>query len=286
MNSYQLQFGILIVSLCFFSRCTSEKSSLNDKQPARIQLHTESKFFTPGVPFEIAIEIELAEKYHTYWENPGDAGLAPEFKWDLPDGWQSFPIKYPVPERIIQNEIATFGYHDRVIFITGILPNVNVNDSVASLYLRANILVCKEACIQFSDTITINLQKSRDLKSLKTDSSKVGLFKKARSSLPETEFLKNAHWRLEDQNILIFFAKDTLIKNFDNVKFYPLTKGVFNLLKTEEVRITDSLVNISLFLSNFQSQQLKTIEGLLVYEKSTQILAIPVHATPYPTRRF
>ena len=32
----------------------------------------------PGTPFRVGLRLRMADGWHTYWKNPGDAGVPPE----------------------------------------------------------------------------------------------------------------------------------------------------------------------------------------------------------------
>src|SRR5580704_2062511 len=59
-------------------------------------LVTETDAMQPGTPFRVALRLRLADGWHTYWKNPGDAGVAPEFTID---GVTASPIDWPTPSR-------------------------------------------------------------------------------------------------------------------------------------------------------------------------------------------
>ena len=51
----------------------------------------------PGGEVELAIHMRPAPGWHGYWQNPGDAGLPMDVKWQLPKGFAAGPLRYPVP---------------------------------------------------------------------------------------------------------------------------------------------------------------------------------------------
>ena len=48
------------------------------------ELVSNVKTIEPGVPFEIALRLSMDPEWHTYWENPGDTGLATTLDIELP----------------------------------------------------------------------------------------------------------------------------------------------------------------------------------------------------------
>src|SRR5258706_6099571 len=66
----------------------------------KVVLVSEEVDVQPGRPFSVGLVMRMRAGWHTYWKNPGDAGLPPRIKWRLPGGFSAGPIQWPVPERI------------------------------------------------------------------------------------------------------------------------------------------------------------------------------------------
>ena len=56
------------------------------------ELIPESTTVQPGKPFDVALHLHSDPGWHTYWINPGDAGLATSITWMLPPGFTAGPI--------------------------------------------------------------------------------------------------------------------------------------------------------------------------------------------------
>jgi DsbC/DsbD-like thiol-disulfide interchange protein/cytochrome c biogenesis protein CcdA len=64
----------------------------------------------PGGEVEMAIRMIPAPGWHGYWQNPGDAGLPMEVKWQLPPGYSAGPLRYPVPGRLTVAGLMNYVY--------------------------------------------------------------------------------------------------------------------------------------------------------------------------------
>ena len=53
---------------------------------SRAELLSDRDAVGPGERFTLALRLRLSPGWHTYWLNPGDSGMAPEFRWTLPEG--------------------------------------------------------------------------------------------------------------------------------------------------------------------------------------------------------
>lgn len=62
-----------------------------------------------------ALELRLEPGWKTYWRQPGDSGLPPEFDWMGSDNLAGVTLHWPAPEVIRSGDDLTLGYHDRLI---------------------------------------------------------------------------------------------------------------------------------------------------------------------------
>jgi thiol:disulfide interchange protein/DsbC/DsbD-like thiol-disulfide interchange protein len=101
-------------------------------------LVTDTDAMQPGKPFRVALRLRLADGWHTYWKNPGDAGVAPELTID---GASESPIDWPTPRRVSEGQVMTYAYTGEVL-----LP-VTVTASTGAIKAHAQWLVCKDICV-------------------------------------------------------------------------------------------------------------------------------------------
>jgi thiol:disulfide interchange protein DsbD len=102
----------------------------------------------PGKPFLVALHLHMDPDWHTYWINPGDAGLPTRIKWTLPPGFTAGPIQWPVPEIHKMGPLTTYGYGGDVYLLTTITPPADASGSgKMEIKAKATWLVCQEECI-------------------------------------------------------------------------------------------------------------------------------------------
>ena len=65
----------------------------------------------------MGLRLRIAPGWHTYWQNPGDAGAPPELTLALPEGVSAGPIQWPVPRRLPEGPLMTYGYTGDFLFI-------------------------------------------------------------------------------------------------------------------------------------------------------------------------
>ena len=109
---------------------------------ATVTLVTDTDSIAGGVPFRAGLRFRLAEGWHTYWKNPGDAGVPAEVTFDLPTGTTAGPIDWPAPNRVAEGPVMTYAYTGEVL-----LPVTIQAAAPLPLKTHANWLVCKEICV-------------------------------------------------------------------------------------------------------------------------------------------
>ncbi len=120
---------------------------------AAVTLVTDTNAITPNAPFRAALRIRLTEGWHTYWKNPGDAGVAPDLTLDLPAGATADPIDWPTPKRVAEGPVMTYAYTGEVL-----LP-VTIRGVAVGMTLKAhaNWLVCKDICVPEEGDFSLTL---------------------------------------------------------------------------------------------------------------------------------
>jgi thiol:disulfide interchange protein DsbD len=109
------------------------------------------KGLVPGETFWLGLQIDHEPKWHTYWRNPGDSGLATELQWQLPDGLKPGNLIWPAPQKIPVGTMANYGYEGSVLLVTpvqvGPAFKVKAPETDITVQLHASWLVCKQECI-------------------------------------------------------------------------------------------------------------------------------------------
>ena len=105
---------------------------------ARVSLVTDTDAIAAGVPFRVALRFQLAEGWHTYWKNPGDAGIPPEVTFEPLAG----PIDWPAPSRVAEGTVMTYAYTGAFL-----LPVSMRSDGPVTLKVHGNWLVCRDICV-------------------------------------------------------------------------------------------------------------------------------------------
>jgi thiol:disulfide interchange protein len=125
-------------------------------------LVTDTDAIQPNAPFRVALRLRMTEGWHTYWKNPGDAGVPPELTIE---GAQQSPIDWPTPRRVAEGPVMTYAYTGEVL-----LP-VTVTMTTGTIKAHAEWLVCKDICVPEEGDFSLNLPVGKP-----APSAQAGLF--------------------------------------------------------------------------------------------------------------
>ena len=107
----------------------------------------------------LALNYENHPGWHTYWKNPGDAGLPIRTEFWL-DGVETTPeaLEWPVPKKFLENgDIVAYGY-DGAYSLFFRLPRSAFEGSRV-LKIRSRWLVCAHICIPGEKTLELALSE-------------------------------------------------------------------------------------------------------------------------------
>lgn len=122
------------------------------------QVATMRLIAAPGLTngrYRAAIDIAMEAGAHTYWKQPGDAGVPPVFSFNGSENVADAHVVFPTPSRISEEGIEAFGYMDEAVFPVLVTPK----DAAKPAVLKANVTyaVCRKICIPGHGTATLNL---------------------------------------------------------------------------------------------------------------------------------
>lgn len=140
---------ILLLALSFLSITSWAQGAKNETTSAQV--------IKMGDAPLLVVTINHDTGWHTYWKNPGDSGIASQFKFNLGDKEQVLEAyEWPVPEKHIEaGDILTIGYENIQHFFFKIPSTLLGKD----LGVKANFLICKDVCIPGEGIVSVKLQE-------------------------------------------------------------------------------------------------------------------------------
>lgn len=138
---------LFIITLTAALPLFAEEAPSIDPHSVPVQAHliTEDESIQPGRPFWVAVRMNIEEGWHSYWKNPGDAGMATMLDWTLPEGFTAGPIEWPYPQRFDSTSMIGFGYEEEVWFLTKIIPPKTLEkNTTVDIGVNIRWLVCSD----------------------------------------------------------------------------------------------------------------------------------------------
>lgn len=108
-----------------------------------------------GGLYDAGVEIVMPPGSHTYWQQPGEAGVPPVFAFNGSQNVAKAEVKFPVPTRISEEGIEAFGYADKVTFPVVVTPIDAAKPAV--LKVDVSYAVCSKICIPAHGAATLTL---------------------------------------------------------------------------------------------------------------------------------
>src|SRR5437763_1421476 len=151
-----MRFVCAIFALLLSAAAASAQVDSTPKVQAR--LIAENGEIEPGGTLAVALEQNIRPGWHTYWVNPGEAGLPTEIKWSLPPGWRAGAIEWPYPKRLPVGPLMNYGYEGKVWLLTKVTaPRTATPGDVVTLKATGSWLVCKEVCIPEDRPLSLSM---------------------------------------------------------------------------------------------------------------------------------
>jgi len=134
----------LTLALAGASACAQTESG-----PWSQGANSRARLLAAGAPesglYRAGIEIELKSGAHTYWRDPGDAGVPPTISFEGSRNVKQATLRFPAPSRINEGGLTVYGYRNNLILPMDVVPQ----DPKAPVHLnvRFTYAACDKICI-------------------------------------------------------------------------------------------------------------------------------------------
>lgn len=137
-----------------------------------------------GGSFDLGVRFELAEGWHVYFRNPGEAALGTELTF-AGEGATIGPVAWPTPTRLLDpsGTIATFGYEHEVLFPVRVAVAADAPSTLRTSVV-ADFLVCRVECIPGRVTLARTIPVADA--PIPASAEVVSRFESTRAALPTT----------------------------------------------------------------------------------------------------
>ena len=246
---------------------------------ATMTLAAEVASVAPGQPFRIGLRQRLAPGWHTYWKNPGDAGLPPELALSLPDGASAGAFSWPAPQRIPFGPLVNYGYEGAVLLPLVVTPPPGLRPGQSfTVEASGQWLVCAQVCIPEEGRFSLTLPVEA---SARPDPAMAPLFLQAESELP-----RPAPWPARigfdgQQGALLLQGADLSPAAVKEAYFFAAEGGVLDHAAAQPLQVAAG--GLRLGLPRGEQPLPATVEGVVaITDAAGSRSAYAVSAIPGP----
>jgi thiol:disulfide interchange protein len=238
------------------------------------RLLSDARSVEAGSTITVGIHQHIKPRWHTYWQNSGDSGLATTIAWTLPQGATAGEILWPAPKRIMIGPVANYGYEGEVTLLTKIkLPdNLRAGEN-ANIRAVVDWLVCEEICIP--EQVTLDLSIPVVAKGFSAGIS-IREIEAARAKLP----VENA-WpftaNIKDGKIeLVAASSDIQPSKIASAHFFASDWGAIKHASNQPMKAEDG--KLTLTLEPYEQKLPQSLRGVLVLNSGAEQQAYAVEA--------
>ena len=237
-----------------------------------------------GSTIMAGIEMTMDEGWHTYWINPGTAGIPTSVKWELPDWVTAGEIQWPVPEKFQSLGSTGYGYKNTIVLIVPLFVSENAPLGQVELSAKVSWLECEIQCNPRNQEVSANFVIGQALK----ESSSVNTIRDWKEKIPQrspVNIIKAKAWWGEEINqderrFIVEFDSEEVGSEVD---FFSFKFADFEFSPESKINFfDDSKVRVEKTVLKFEGQWPVRAQGLLVfnlndYEKTRAVdLDIPI----------
>lgn len=199
---------------------------------SRAELIAETQSPAPGTAVAIAFRMTPDAGWHTYWLNPGDAGLGMDVQWTLPPGVTAGALTYPVPKTLVIQGLMNHVYEGPHAILTQLTLDKRIAPGTRlPIHAEANWLACShELCLPQRGSFDLTLTAG----SGKIEAAAAKQFDSWRMALPQA-MDRPAHYRIDGtrMEIAVPFARTAQL---DRPYFFAATDNLFRYAAPQQAR--------------------------------------------------
>jgi len=126
-------------------------------QITRATLLSKTSGVIAGQTLTVGVLLEPKDEWHTYWKDPGDAGIPTTLEWTLPEGFTAGDIQWPPYTVLHEGTLKVNAYKGTVLLPVDITVPQELSAQLYPLKVRAEWLVCHDICIPESADLEMML---------------------------------------------------------------------------------------------------------------------------------
>ncbi len=277
MVAIQRLFFLALLLFLPFSALALPTSAPVALEHSTSRLVADKDAITPGETLLLALEITLKDKWHTYWENPGDTGIPTRLAWELPEGFSAGKAQWPAPHRIDIAGLMNFAYEGTLRILVPVSVPAQLTASEYKFALKADWLVCMDICVPEKGEYTLTLPVGAP--------SADSYLQDALAALPAA-FKGDATYHVMNETLTLSLPAGSLHSHHgETAEFFPLTEGMIENIAAQEVYWGDNALTLK--IKRGLNHETPPLEGIVTIGEGNErtsftLTAQPVQASPQP----
>ncbi len=261
--STRLLLAVVLALVLHWGAHLATAGTALDPALVRAELVSEVVAVQPGRPFWVAVRLGMKEGWHVNWINPGDAGLAPNVAWVLPEGFTAGDIQWPYPERFALPELLILGYEKNVLLMVEMRPPADLAADRVELQVQVEWLACREVCIPGQARLALELPVRTQPP--QSDPKWAAEFESTRSRVP----VASSDWRFSarmtaDAIVISATPSNGNTMRIEEMIFYPTAQGVIEHAMEQKLKQTARGYDLDIVRARMSSEKPTRIRGVLV----------------------
>lgn len=220
---------------------------------------------SPGATVLAGVRLQMDPHWHTYWKNPG-LGTPTKIDWQLPKGVEAGEVRWPIPQKTIDQDVTTYTYSDAVVLLVPLKLAANLPPGPLQLKADVSWLECEVQCVPGQGAVEATLKVGPEDKASK-DAALLANWEK-KLPLPAAPPGARAYWEAAatgDLRPLVLEWKTSVT----NADFFPLASDDFEVQGAATKLQSDTgTVRIRKQVKKVVGDWPKSVSGLLVEESA------------------
>lgn len=155
MAKFNFRFLLIALVSGLFTLSTFASGGRGEKH-----VEMSAKTYTENDKLFLAITLVNDKKWHTYWKNPGDAGLPIKFEFSLDESEYKPKRAYswPIPHKYVEEgDVIAYGYGDSNTFFFELDSDQALGNEIT---IHGKWLVCKDICLPGEEIVKFDIDEN------------------------------------------------------------------------------------------------------------------------------
>jgi DsbC/DsbD-like thiol-disulfide interchange protein len=268
----RFQIFLLFFSIVFFSGPLFAETNSAYEAHTQVELIADTDRVQSGAEFHAGVLFRMDPEWHVYWKNPGDSGMAPVFKWVLPEGISVGAVQWPTPKKIDLPPLSSYGYEGEVLLAMPfqVSSAFNPND-LGLIKVKVEWLACKVECIP----------GQAELELAAPFPAQADIFEKTKARYPIQDNAFEIHAKRFDKTIaLTFFPQVGPV--LEQAYFFPENAELVAHAETQSFTVLPQGYRLNVPLAVTQPKVLERLRGVLVSGERAWEMDIPFETNAAP----